>query len=173
MKFSLLLALVGAASAHVHMTSPGALRSSDNPIAAAGGVIDSSYNSPLNPDGSNYPCKGYHLDIAGNKPGSESVADWAPGSSQKVTFGTGGAGHSGGSCQVSLSVDGGETFKVIRSFMGGCPAVADSNGQGSLVPELPFTVPKDTKAGSAIFAWVWQNRVVSDVSFLLYYKELV
>lgn len=158
MKFTILLALVSAASAHVHMATPGALRASDNLVAKAG-TIDDSINSPLNPDGSNFPCKGYHLDVAANKPGSESVADWAPGSTQKVTFGPGGAPHAGGSCQVSLSVDGGETFKVVRSFMGGCPAVADNNGEASLVPELPFTVPKDTPAGSAIFSWSWQNRV--------------
>lgn len=153
MKYSLILAaLAAAASAHVHMASPPPLRAKENPNVVK---VDDSINSPLNPDGSNFPCKGYHLDTAE----MGSVADFAPGSSQKVTFAEGGAGHNGGSCQVSISVDGGNTFKVIRSFMGGCPVVADGNGGQSPSPGLDFTIPKDTPAGPALLSWSWNNRV--------------
>lgn len=153
MKYSLILAaLAVAASAHVHMASPPPLRAKENPNVVK---VDDSINSPLNPDGSNFPCKGYHLDTAE----MGSVADYAPGSSQKVTFAEGGAGHNGGSCQVSISVDGGNTFKVIRSFMGGCPVIADGNGGQSPSPGLDFTIPKDTPAGPALLSWSWNNRV--------------
>lgn len=153
MKCSLILtALAAVASAHVHMASPPPLRAKENPNVVK---VDDSINSPLNPDGSNFPCKGYHLDTAE----MGSVADYAPGSSQKVTFAEGGAGHNGGSCQVSISVDGGNTFKVVRSFMGGCPVIADGNGGQSPNSGLDFTIPKDTPAGPALLSWSWNNRV--------------
>lgn len=153
MKYLLIFgALAVAASAHVHMASPPPLRAQENPNVVN---IDYSINDPLNPDGSNFPCKGYHLDTAE----MGSVADYAPGSSQKVSFAEGGAGHNGGSCQVSISVDGGNTFKVIRSFMGGCPVIADGNGGSSPSPGLDFTIPKDTPAGPALLSWSWNNRV--------------
>lgn len=93
--------------------------------------------APLLPDGSNFPCKGYHKDAQGTQP----IDTWAAGSTQTMTF-DGSATHGGGSCQASFSEDGGASFKVVKSFVGGCP----------LAPE-PFVVPKETKSGPVIFAW--------------------
>jgi LysM repeat protein len=104
--------------------------------------------SPLKPDGSNFPCKNYHEDFD-KSPAGDPTATWAAGSSQKVTFG-GSATHEGGSCQLSMSFDGGKTFKVIKSIEGSCVPL---QGGGS----LDFTVPADTKNGKAIFAWTWFN----------------
>jgi len=58
----------------------------------------------------------------------------------------GGAAHGGGSCQVSLSFDGGVSYTVIKSFIGDCP---HAGGGGA----FQFTIPQSTPAGTAIFAW--------------------
>ncbi|PWW71881.1 Lytic polysaccharide monooxygenase, partial [Tuber magnatum] len=63
---------------------------------------------------------------------------------------SGTAVHGGGSCQASISEDGGKTFRVIRSYVGGCPAVGKS---------FEFVVPKEAKSGDALFAWTWFNNV--------------
>ena len=104
--------------------------------------------TPLSGSGSDFPCKGYLKDLG--TPGGVSTASWAPGSSQQLGI-TGGAAHNGGSCQLSLSYDGGKTFKVIKSLEGGCvkPAGGDQT--------FDFTVPADAKAGDAVFAWTWFN----------------
>jgi len=54
----------------------------------------------------------------------------------------------GGSCQASLSEDGGKSFRVMKSYIGGCP-----------VPDKAFTfaVPKEATSGPAVFAWTWFN----------------
>ena len=104
--------------------------------------------TPLKPDGSDFPCKGYQKDLG--TPAGASTTTWAPGSAQKLGI-TGGAAHNGGSCQLSLSYDGGKTFKVIKSIEGGCvnPAGGDQT--------FDFTVPADVKGGDAVFAWTWFN----------------
>lgn len=60
---------------------------------------------------------------------------------------SGGATHSGGSCQLSLSYDNGATFKVIKSMEGGCP----------LTKNYDFEIPGDAPSGDALFAWTWFN----------------
>ena len=109
---------------------------------------DFSMTTPLKGDGSDFPCKGYQKDVG--TPAGTSTATWAPGSAQKLGI-TGGAAHNGGSCQLSLSYDGGKTFKVIKSIEGGCvnPAGGDQS--------FDFTVPADAKGGDAVFAWSWFN----------------
>ena len=64
----------------------------------------------------------------------------------------GSAIHEGGSCQLSISEDEGETFKVIKSFIGNCPS---STGPVT----LDVDIPKDVKDGDVVFAWTWNNRV--------------
>ena len=76
---SVAAALVASVSAHMEMTSPPPLRSKAN--KNAGQNIDYSMTSPLEADGSNFPCKGYLSDSTGK----ESVASWAAGSTQTVT----------------------------------------------------------------------------------------
>ena len=64
----------------------------------------------------------------------------------------GSAIHEGGSCQLSISEDGGSTFKVVKSFIGNCPS---STGPVT----MDFTVPSDVASGDVVFAWSWNNRV--------------
>ncbi|KAI5890859.1 uncharacterized protein SCHCODRAFT_02508642 [Schizophyllum commune H4-8] len=101
--------------------------------------------SPLEKTGANFPCKGYLSDSTGK----ESVASWAAGSTQTVTL-EGSAIHNGGSCQLSISEDGGSSWKVIKSFMGNCPASAGG-------VSMSVTIPKDVKSGDVLFAWTWNN----------------
>lgn len=103
-------------------------------------------NAPLKPDGSDFPCKGFLKDF-NSSPAGDSTATWAAGSPQTVTL-LGEAIHDGGSCQLSLSYDGGKTFRVIKSIEGSCP----NDGH-----KLDFNVPADAKQGKAIFAWTWFN----------------
>ncbi|KFY67000.1 hypothetical protein V497_00600 [Pseudogymnoascus sp. VKM F-4516 (FW-969)] len=131
--------------AHMEMSDPPPLRSKFNKNADPGS-IDYSMTSPLDASGSDFACKGFLSDL--ETAGGASVATWAAGSQQKFTI-TGGAAHNGGSCQASLSTDKGKTFKVIHSYIGNCP----------LVPDYKFTVPSDTPAGAAVFAWTWFNKV--------------
>jgi hypothetical protein len=131
------------AAAHMELSFPPPFRSKVNPHATN---IDYSMTAPLSNDGSNYPCKGYHKDV-GTAAGA-STATFAPGTTYNFTI-TGGAAHGGGSCQASLSYDGGATFTVIKSIIGGCP----------LSSNYDFTIPSDAQAGEAIFSWSWQNQL--------------
>jgi hypothetical protein len=110
-----------------------------NQFTIGGGDYD--YRAPLDPSGSDYPCKGYHALIG--TPSGSSVASWEAGSAQAFTV-EGTITHNGGSCQASISQDGGLTFKVLKSFIGNCPAPNTP---------FPFVVPKEAKVGGAIFAW--------------------
>jgi hypothetical protein len=131
----------GLAHAHMEMTSPAPFRSKFNKHVTN---IEYTMNSPLGV----FPCKGFHSDLG--TPAGASVATWQSGSQQSFTV-TGGASHGGGSCQASLSYDGGKTFKVIHSYIGNCPV----NGESS----LSFTVPAEAPGGEAIFAWTWFNKI--------------
>ncbi|KAK3066153.1 hypothetical protein LTR53_017615 [Teratosphaeriaceae sp. CCFEE 6253] len=104
-------------------------------------TIDYSMTSPLNADGSNFPCKGYQ-----NDGDSHPTTTYTAGSTYNMTL-IGSATHGGGSCQLSLSCDNGATFRVIKSMIGGCP----------LVSTYDFTIPSNVPAGDALFAWTWQN----------------
>lgn len=136
--------LASVAQAHIEMISPPALKSKANPHA--GQDIDYSMTSPLDASGANFPCKGYQS-LMGT-PAGASVADWTPGEKQTIKL-SGSAVHNGGSCQASLSYDKGKTWTVVHSFMGNCPSGPDSS--------LEFTLPADTPAGEALFAWSWVN----------------
>ncbi|CUS14686.1 unnamed protein product, partial [Tuber aestivum] len=128
----------------MQLMSPYALNQQDNPNAKSG-KIDYDYSSPLGKSGADYPCKG-HLSALTGAAGA-SVATWKAGSMQSFTV-KGGASHMGGSCQASLSEDNGKNFRVMKSYIGGCP-VADK--------PFTFTVPKGAKSGPAVFAWTWFN----------------
>lgn len=138
--------LVVPASAHMEMSYPPPFRSKDNPHKTE---TEWSMTSPLLPDGSNYPCKGFHSDMG--TPGGASVADWNAGGNYHFTL-KGGANHAGGSCQASLSYDGGKTFTVIKSIIGNCPATIEPT-------DYDVTVPADAPSGSALFAWTWFNNL--------------
>ncbi|EJT51965.1 hypothetical protein A1Q2_03172 [Trichosporon asahii var. asahii CBS 8904] len=138
--------LVVPANAHMEMTYPAPFRSKSNPHATE---IEYSMTSPLNADGSNYPCKGFLSDL--NGPGGAVTAEWTAGQNYHFTL-QGGANHAGGSCQASLSYDGGKTFTVIQSIVGNCPSTVAPT-------DYPVTVPGDAPSGDAIFAWTWFNNL--------------
>lgn len=137
--------LVGLASAHMEMKNPPPFRSKFNTFTTD---IDYSMTNPLSRDGGDFPCKGYHSLVG--TPQGRSVTTWAPGSTQTLTV-TGGTPHNGGSCQASLSYDGGSTWKAIHSYYGNCPVQGDSS--------YTFALPNDTPAGEALFAWTWFNQI--------------
>ena len=127
-------------SGHMEMSWPYPLRSKYNP-ANSYNIIDYSMTSPLDADGSNFPCKGYQND----RP-IETVTTYLAGSTYNLTL-AGSATHGGGSCQLSLSYDNGATFRVIKSMIGGCP----------LTDTYDFTIPLYAPSGTALLAWTWQN----------------
>ena len=67
------------------------------------------------------------------------------------------AAHNGGSCQVSLSFDGGATFKVIKSFIGNCVRSVGGNVFDAN-QVYDFTIPADTRAGPVLLSWSWFNQ---------------
>ncbi|KAL7940673.1 hypothetical protein V8C42DRAFT_336838 [Trichoderma barbatum] len=140
------IGLATVTNCHMEMKSPPPFRSKYNPYS--GSDIDYSMTSPLSGSGSDYPCKGYQKLLDG--PEGRSVVTWASGGSYNFTI-TGSANHGGGSCQASLSYDNGHTWKVIHSYIGGCPPPQDSSWS--------FTVPSDAPAGDAMFAWTWFNNI--------------
>lgn len=142
-----LLALGSAVNAHMALQWPQPFRASFNPHALQSN-IDYSLTSPLNADGSNFPCKGYHSDLG--TPGGASVVTWNAGGSYNLSV-EGGAVHGGGSCQIALSYDKGASFTVIHSYVGSCPL---SSGE-----DFQFTLPSDAPTGDAMFAWVWYNKI--------------
>ncbi|KAH6618896.1 hypothetical protein C7974DRAFT_39111 [Boeremia exigua] len=143
------LSIIGALSvlplalAHMQMSSPSPLR---DPHATDRPDEPKDYNilSPLNADGSNFACKGYHL----NTP-LTTVATYPAGSKQTLRL-RGDTTHSGGSCQISLSCNGGDDFYVIESIMGGCP----------LRKNYDFTIPSEIPAAKkCLLAWTWFNKI--------------
>ncbi|KAF2646578.1 hypothetical protein P280DRAFT_14164 [Massarina eburnea CBS 473.64] len=78
----------------------------------------------------------------------------------------GGATHSGGSCQVSITTDKKPTkdsqWKVIFSQIGSCPNAKDGNVDGSAEydqnPPINVTIPKDLPDGQYTMAWTWNNK---------------
>ncbi|XHG06336.1 hypothetical protein AWENTII_009541 [Aspergillus wentii] len=152
-----LLCISGLAAAHMELSWPYPLRSQFDP-ANNWTTIDYSMTSPLLADGksqfqsqdrnqsltsvgSNFPCKGYQQDTAWR-----ATAEYIAGKTYNITL-SGSATHGGGSCQLSLSYDNGETFKVIQSMEGGCP----------LESTYDFRMPGDVADGHALFAWSWFN----------------
>ncbi|KAF3931615.1 hypothetical protein ABW20_dc0101454 [Dactylellina cionopaga] len=108
-----------------------------------------TYNAPLKPDYSDFPCKGYH-----NQPFS-AAETWKAGQEASFVIDMSHiAAHGGGSCQASISHDGGKSFQVLHSFIGDCPRAANGNSAGD-AQEFKFMIPSDEPAGDAIFAWTW------------------
>ncbi|KAM0335696.1 hypothetical protein ACHAQA_000746 [Verticillium albo-atrum] len=142
--------LVGLASAHMKMSSP---------VPYGASSLD---NSPLEADGSNFPCK----NSAYNAEGASNVYEL--GSSGNALAFVGSAVHGGGSCQVSITYDAqpdaNSVWKVIKSIEGGCPA---QDTPGNLAEnanlETPFKysfdIPSDIPAGNGTIAWTWFNKV--------------
>ena len=133
------------ASAHMQMHEPFPINSQEDP-AVPDNLKDYAYTSPLNADGSNFPCKGYHKQETSHV----SKATYKAGGTGKMTLKAAGAVHGGGSCQISLSYDNGETWKVIKSMIGGCPVTLSYD----------FTIPQDAPSSDdVLLAWTWFNLV--------------
>ncbi|KAF8541445.1 hypothetical protein BDD12DRAFT_501966 [Trichophaea hybrida] len=121
-----------------------------------------AYNAPLKADGSQFPCKGLHKSVnlstvsktnwqAGSNAYFEVLGNGIPGGEGAL------AAHSGGSCQASMSFDGGVTWKVLQSFEGGCPRGVTLGSNIAMDPnqKFEFAIPQDTQSGPALFAWSW------------------
>ncbi|KAK4224514.1 hypothetical protein QBC38DRAFT_370868 [Podospora fimiseda] len=125
------------ATAHMYLSFPTPLDNSDP-----------DNNRPLSPSGSDFPCKGLLHLVSSTK---SSVA-WTAGQPVQFTI-KGVAIHGGGSCQVSLSVDGGSTFRVLHSWEGNCPRTKEDN-------VFEFIMPRDVpEMRGAVFSWIWLNRL--------------
>ncbi|KAI9858814.1 MAG: hypothetical protein M1813_007281 [Trichoglossum hirsutum] len=121
-----------------------------------------AFNFPLAQNGTDFPCKFKNgvSPIFGTDSGG--VVEWAAGQTSFFNFteSENVAGHGGGSCQVSLSFDGGNNFQVIQSWVGGCPANMTWNDNDlpprDISPQIfNFKIPNETPNGHAIFAWTW------------------
>lgn len=144
----LIATMVGAASAHMQMQFPAPFKSNFNQFAEKGTDAASNMNAPLKADGSDFPCKGFQSDLG--TPAGQPTASFAVGGQGNITIADGGAPHGGGSCQISLSMDGAKTFTVVQSIIGGCPASGAS---------YDFTIPEDAPTGDAVLAWTWHNNI--------------
>ncbi|KAJ6050516.1 uncharacterized protein N7446_010625 [Penicillium canescens] len=124
--------------------------------------FDTLDNYPLAADGSDFPCK--LRDNAFEAPETETTI--GVGESHELIF-QGSAMHGGGSCQISLTTDlepsKNSEWKVIRSFVGGCPANVEGNlaGGSARIEKYPsnFTIPCDISPGKYTLAWTWFNRL--------------
>ncbi|KAK1655401.1 hypothetical protein BDP81DRAFT_388336 [Colletotrichum phormii] len=141
--------LATLASAHMKMSSP---------VPYDNANLD---NSPLEADGSNFPCKSSSYNAAG----ASNV--YAQGATGDLAF-IGSAVHGGGSCQVSITYDAkpdkNSVWKVIKSIEGGCPAKNTAGNLGDNANQAgkdtyDFTIPKDIPAGNGTIAWTWFNKV--------------
>lgn len=119
-------------------------------------------NSPLNADGSNFPCK-----ATSNSGGT--VTNMVIGATQKLSF-LGESVHGGGSCQVSLTTDTPATknskWMVIHSIEGGCPARnqagnigADNSASAPDPDTYDYSIPAGITPGAYTLAWTWFNKV--------------
>lgn len=125
--------------------------------------------NPLNPDGSDYPCKvprGEDFKV------SSSPTEMVIGEPQVVSF-SGWAVHGGGSCQFALtegvSPTSDSAWKVIHSVEGGCPKanVAGNLELGQSPDNYTFSVPEGFDPGEYTFAWTWVNRIAGQPEFYM------
>ncbi|KAI9890324.1 MAG: hypothetical protein M1814_004234 [Vezdaea aestivalis] len=120
-------------------------------------------NSPLDPSGSDFPCKG-----GAGASFSGAATEMPIGSSQPLAF-TGSAVHGGGSCQIAITYESPppkdvNKWMVIYSIEGGCPAKGvegnlpnDPSGTGAST--YTFKIPDGLKTGEATLAWTWFNKI--------------
>lgn len=149
-----------------------------NTIAVASGLaavanahmdlaFPSVYTAPAVTNGpisySNFPCQSTATSYGG------PTNTMSLGSDQPLKF-LGQSVHGGGSCQISITYDENpdraSTWKVIKSFEGGCPA---RNTEGNLGDDTSataadpftynFTVPDNIPTGKGTLAWTWINKV--------------
>jgi len=163
-----MLALAGAAQAHMSLWYPGPLGGAKEANkASSDSNVDPELNFPLGCcDSEGQPtakspgvCRG-HLDLFDTE---QPQVTWKAGqdayfqiSDHTYTADAPGGTHYGGSCQVGFSVDRGETWKVAASYNGNCPLRGDDGSPE--VQTFDFKVPTGMPEGKALFAWIWLNR---------------
>ncbi|KAI9783389.1 MAG: hypothetical protein M1839_003924 [Geoglossum umbratile] len=147
--FALAMGLASYADAHMRMAQPVPFDSQN--------VL----NGPLDPTGIDFPCKGDKDYLR------KTENTWPIGSNQTLAT-IGQAVHGGGSCQISVTYDekpnANSVWKVIHSIQGNCPARNQAGNEGSDAfaanpDKYEFQIPNDLKAGKAIAAWTWFNKV--------------
>lgn len=133
--------------------------------------------NPLNPDGSDYPCKVPQEGGSDNSNSFRIVDGGAPtemvhGQDYEIAF-AGWAVHGGGSCQFALADGRAPTpdtpWRVVHSVQGGCPkAHVDGNLPTDEDPDTySFRVPDDFAPGEYTFAWTWVNRIGGTPEFYM------
>jgi len=65
------------------------------------------------------------------------------------------ARHGGGTCQFSLSYDGGKTFHLIGKYSHSCP-----DFYYSWPVKIPDNAPSCTERGQCLFVWSWTAHFV-------------
>lgn len=115
-------------------------------------------SSPLEPDGSNYPCQGAIPDMY-------PTANFTAGEAAELRI-IGSAAHGGGSGQIAFTLDFPPTknsvWYVAYSFIGDHPFKVDGNFPADPVmhhPPIQWKVPKNLPSGRLTFAWNWYNKV--------------
>jgi len=138
-------------------------------------IAGSAIKDPLAASGRDFPCHGADL--------SNPVirTSMAVGEAQPLGFdlasGTNTAVHGGGSCQISITyetdpakVRDPANWRVIKSYIGGCPtdatgnlddgaAMCNGSNSPNCVNNLSFEIPPEVMNGNAILAWTWFNNV--------------
>ncbi|KAL8684299.1 MAG: hypothetical protein Q9224_006454, partial [Gallowayella concinna] len=141
---------LASANAHIKMGIPAPY--------TANGLLD---NSPLDPSGSDFPCK--------MKAGEYT----APATKNVIPIGApqtleliGSATHGGGSCQIALTKDlkpsKKTVWQVIHSEEGGCPSSAPGNLgdiDSNKLPAFKYQIPQGISPGEYTFAWTWFNKI--------------
>jgi hypothetical protein len=134
-------ALSTLALAHMQMLIPSPLR--DPHANHANEPKDYNILQPLHADGSDFACKGWHL----NTPWMTLATYEAGGTYDMMLKGSVTLGSY--RCQLSMSFDGGSEFKVIQSMEGGCPIDRKYRFK------LPEELGKGKKRSTGVFAWTW------------------
>ncbi|KAL1900993.1 hypothetical protein Sste5346_002057 [Sporothrix stenoceras] len=115
--------------------------------------------SPLNSDGSNYPCQivGSPSTFYADAASTSANNTMALGATQTLSF-HGSAVHGGGSCQLALTTDmqpsASTSWQVILSIEGGCPTT-DGTGPST----YDYTIPDSIAPGKYVFAWTWISKL--------------
>ncbi|KAJ2713062.1 hypothetical protein H4R19_002436 [Coemansia spiralis] len=159
LKLATIAALVASAAAHMAMNNP-CPRHSRNcavvpPLPDYVSDYDNDIKSPISsiqkPEALQPLCKR-------TQPWANPVASWTAGQSVTVGFQSGGAAHSGGHCQFSLSYDGGKTFAVVHEELQHCFFTSPTRTNQGNVLQYTFNLPADLPSSDkAVFAWTWVN----------------
>ncbi|KAI9500525.1 hypothetical protein BX070DRAFT_265500 [Coemansia spiralis] len=159
LKTSSILILVVSVLAHMELIEPCPRYSSKcatKPAPPPGETIDYNLNTPIGSNGNVLQpfCK--HT-----TPWLQVTETWTAGQPATVQFAPGGATHSGGHCEFSLSYDGGKTYVVVHQELRYCFYTAAPNSGGvDSVRSYTFNLPSNLPGTDhAIFAWTWVNAV--------------